>query len=334
MKRSLFILFNIMLLSIFLVACAGTKNQEEVTGAGETDSEVQEKKEVSSDEVDIKNLDAPEDIKVEGLADHYHTGDKIKLTAVLDGETEQDHWHWYSRENPNEDWKAVEGQETKEFTGEASVNGLELKAVLFNNDDKPSAQSASVKILINDHGQDEVSKLIYKGIFEDSQVKDRPLSDWEGDWQSIYPYLLSGDLDEVFEHKAESGDMTAEEYKDYYTVGYKTDLERIVIKDNSVTFFESGQEYTGKYESDGYEILTYEKGNRGVRFIFKLVDGSENMPKYIQFSDHGIFPADSYHFHLYWGDDREQLLEEVTHWPTYYPSNLDANGIVNELLAH
>lgn len=323
-----------MLLSVFLVACAGTKSQDQATGAGETDSEVQEKNQDTSAEVDINNLDAPEDIKIEGLADHYHTGDKVKLTAVLVEETEQDHWHWYSRENADEEWKAVEGQETQEFTGEAAVNGLELKVVLFSNDDKPSAQSEPVKILINDHGQDEVSKLIYKGIFEDSQVEERPLSDWEGDWQSIYPYLVSGDLDEVFEHKAENGDMTAEEYKDYYTVGYKTDLERIVIKDNSVTFFENGQEYTGKYESDGYEILTYEKGNRGVRFIFKLVNGTENMPKYIQFSDHGIFPADSYHFHLYWGDDNEKLLEEVTHWPTYYPSNLDANGIVNELLAH
>lgn len=38
------------------------------------------------------------------------------------------------------------------------------------------------------------------------------MSDWEGDWQSVYPYLLSGDLDEVFAHKAENGDMTKEKY--------------------------------------------------------------------------------------------------------------------------
>jgi zinc transport system substrate-binding protein len=27
-------------------------------------------------------------------------------------------------------------------------------------------------------------------------------------------------------------------------------------------------------------------------------------------------------------------LEEVTNWPTYYPSSLDAKGIVHEMLEH
>ncbi|MFP7473107.1 metal-binding protein ZinT [Niallia taxi] len=327
MKKLYLSLFSMLLISVLLVACSGTKS-EEVDGAGAKESEVQED--------EVKNIDdAPEDIKIEGIGDHYHTGDKIELTAVLDKETESGHWHWYSRENANEEWKVVEGQESEIFTAEATVNGLEVKAALFDNDNKPSAQSVPAKIVIDDHhGTDEESKKIYQGYFEDSQVKNRELSDWEGDWQSVYPYLLSGDLDEVLEHKAENGDMTKEEYKEYYTVGYKTDVDRILIKDNVVTFFEGDKEYSGKYESDGYEILTYEKGNRGVRFIFKLADGTEDMPKYIQFSDHGIFPADSHHFHLYWGDDSETLLKEVTHWPTYYPSNLDAAGIVRDMLAH
>lgn len=130
--------------------------------------------------------------------------------------------------------------------------------------------------------------------------------------------------------------MTAEEYKDYYSVGYETDVERIVINDGNVTFYQNGEEASGDYKYDGYEILTYEKGNRGVRFIYKLADAeaSEDLPQYIQFSDHIIFPTESHHFHLYWGDDRDELLNEVTHWPTYYPSELDGDGIVRDLLAH
>ncbi len=58
------------------------------------------------------------------------------------------------------------------------------------------------------------------------------------------------------------------------------------------------------------------------------------MPQYIQFSDHSISPVDAHHYHLYWGDDREELLEEVTNWPTYYPSNLDADGLVRDMLAN
>jgi zinc transport system substrate-binding protein len=330
MKRLLFIL---LFLSLFLAACSGTN--EEAGGTEETESEVHEDGEHNHDEEHAHDQDAPEDIKIEGLADHYHTGDEIKLTAVLEEETELDHWHWYSRESADAEWESIEGQESEVFTGKAEINGLELKAVLLDNDHNASVQSPPVTIVIDDHhGHDEASKKIYEGYFEDSQVEDRELSDWEGDWQSVYPYLESGDLDVVFEHKAESGDMTAEEYKEYYTAGYVTDVDRITIQDNVVTFYENGQENSGTYESDGYEILQYEKGNRGVRFIFKLTDDAENMPQYIQFSDHNIFPVESSHYHLYWGDDRAELLEEVDHWPTYYPSSLDADGLVRDMLAH
>ncbi|RUR44389.1 metal-binding protein ZinT [Vreelandella populi] len=185
----------------------------------------------------------------------------------------------------------------------------------------------------HDHDHDHSSD-IYSGHFSDDQVADRPLSDWEGDWQSVYPYLEDGTLGEVFAHKAEHGDKTAEEYKQYYTTGYETDVDRIVIEGNSFTFYENGEENTGEYQYDGYEILTYETGNRGVRFIFELEDEAENMPQYIQFSDHDIYPTDAHHFHLYWGDDREALLDEVTHWPTYYPSELSGDEIVEEMIAH
>jgi len=189
----------------------------------------------------------------------------------------------------------------------------------------------------NDHSHDHDDEMsqIYDGYFEDDQIEDRPLSDWEGDWQSVYPYLLSGDLEEVFADKAaDNDDMTAEEYEEYYKVGYETNVDRIVIEGDTFTFYENGEESTSEYTYDGYEILDYEKGNRGVRFIFERTDESEDMPQYIQFSDHDIYPTNAHHYHLYWGDDRDELLEEVTNWPTYYPSEMDADDIVNEMIAH
>lgn len=185
------------------------------------------------------------------------------------------------------------------------------------------------------HAHDEELDQIYAGYFEDSQIKDRELSDWAGDWQSVYPYLLDGTLDEVFEHKAAHSDsMSAEEYKEYYDTGYKTTVDRIVIDGNLVTFYEGEQASTGEYVSDGYEILTYEKGNRGVRFIFKLAEPAEGVPTYIQFSDHSIYPTKAGHYHLYWGDDRAALLEELVNWPTYYPTAMDGHTIAHEMMAH
>jgi zinc transport system substrate-binding protein len=175
---------------------------------------------------------------------------------------------------------------------------------------------------------------VYKGYFEDRQVKARALSDWEGNWQSVYPYLLDGTLDPVMAHKAAHGDKSAEEYRAYYETGYRTDVFRIVIEGDTVVFHQENGIATGQYASDGYEILTYEKGNRGVRFIFRKTGGDEQAPQFIQFSDHRIAPSKADHYHLYWGRDRAAILKELTNWPTYYPASLSGEQIVDEMTAH
>lgn len=184
------------------------------------------------------------------------------------------------------------------------------------------------------HGHDPVDKAIYKGHFEDSQIAARPLSDWEGDWQSVYPHLQDGTLDPVMAHKAEHGDKTAQEYREYYENGYRTDVDRIVISGHDVTFHKQTGVAKGHYVSDGFEILTYAAGNRGVRFIFKKTGGDAEAPRFIQFSDHRIAPAPADHYHLYWGDDRSALLEQLSNWPTYYPSSLNGDQIAREMMAH
>lgn len=185
----------------------------------------------------------------------------------------------------------------------------------------------------HDHG-DPTSQAIYKGYFDSGQIADRPLGDWQGNWQSVYPLLLDGSLDPVMAHKAEHGDKSAAEYRAYYDQGYKTDVDHILIDGDKVSFQADGKTVSGRYVADGYEILTYKKGNRGVRFIFTKAEGDAEAPQFIQFSDHKIAPAKADHYHLYWGNDRSALLQEVTNWPTYYPAELTVDEIVEEMQAH
>lgn len=199
--------------------------------------------------------------------------------------------------------------------------------------DDTAAQAASDNKHDHAHGS-EKSDDIYRGYFEDSQIKARTLADWEGEWQSVYPYLVDGTLDPVMAHKAENGDKTVEEYRTYYDTGYKTDVERIDIKGDILTFYRNGNPAQAHYASDGYEILTYKKGNRGVRYIFKKTTGDDEAPMFIQFSDHAIAPNKADHYHLYFGDDRVALLNELSNWPTYYPSDMTGDDILAEMLAH
>ena len=68
------------------------------------------------------------------------------------------------------------------------------------------------------------------GWFLTQDVANRSMADYEGEWQSVYPYLKDGSLKKVMEAKAKKGTMSAEEYTKYYDAGYKTDVERITIK--------------------------------------------------------------------------------------------------------
>lgn len=194
---------------------------------------------------------------------------------------------------------------------------------------------AGKEILPEDNDTDS-NKTVYNGYFNDEDVKDRTLSDYNGEWQSVYPYLLDGTFDEVFDYKAKkSRTMSAEEYKDYYNIGYKTDVEKITIKDDTIEFTFGGESKKLTYKYVGKEILTYKKGNRGVRFLFEATEENAGRFKYVQFSDHNIAPIKTGHFHIFFGgESQEKLLEEMENWPTYYPTKLSAFEIAQEMLAH
>ena len=135
-------------------------------------------------------------------------------------------------------------------------------------------------------------------------------------------------------HKAEHSDKSVAGYREYYTAGYRADMNRVVIKGDQVTFEGKDKSFTGGYAYDGYEILTYKKGKRSVRFIFHKRGGDAEAPGFIQFSDHRSAPEKTDQYHLDWGDDRAALLKEVTNWPTYFPSSMSGKEVADVLMAH
>ncbi|HEM6018011.1 TPA: zinc ABC transporter substrate-binding protein AdcA [Streptococcus suis] len=222
------------------------------------------------------------------------------------------------------------------LTDEDMKNGKDYISVMEDNLtalEKTTSQEGSE--ILPEEGA-ETAQNVYNGYFEDSAVKDRTLSDYAGEWQSVYPYLLDGTLDQVWDYKAKiKGGMTAEEYKAYYDTGYKTDVDQINITDNTMEFVVGDKKEKFTYKYVGYKILTYKKGNRGVRFLFEATDANAGNYKYVQFSDHNIAPVKTDHFHIYFGgESQEKLLEELENWPTYYPVGLTGLEIGQEMLAH
>lgn len=181
----------------------------------------------------------------------------------------------------------------------------------------------------------EAEQKASEGIFADQDVKDRVLSDWDGIWQSVNPYLLNGDLDAVLEQKAKKAGKSVAEYREYYKKGYATDVEQIGIEDNVMEFHIGTTVNACKYAYSGYKILTYASGKKGVRYLFECQQADSKAPKFVQFSDHTIAPRKSQHFHIFMGNEsQEALLKEMDNWPTYYPYALHKEQIVDEMLHH
>lgn len=188
------------------------------------------------------------------------------------------------------------------------------------------------------HGKplSEMEQKAAGGVFDNKDVKDRDLSDWDGVWQSVYPYLQSGDLDPVFKKKAEKDKTkTAEEIKEYYRKGYVTDVGMIGIENGVMEFHVGDKVNACKYDYAGHKILTYKSGKKGVRYLFECKDASSQAPKFVQFSDHIIAPRKSTHYHIFMGNtSQEALLEEMDNWPTYYQYQLTKEQVVDEMLHH
>lgn len=305
--------------ALVLAACADQQASDNAdTGAEDATSQ------------EVANQD--QDSKTEEEHDHNHD------------EGDHDHDHAHGEEGHDHDHDVTVSTETvvdREGDNYIVAHGDHYHEVPVSevSEDEQKEIDQYLKDNPNLKAEREAKQKIQAGYFEDDQVADRTLEDWQGNWQSVFPYLEDGTLDPVMEIKAleSDGEKTADDYKNYYTTGYQTDIKEIKIKDNKITFIkEDGSEVTGEYEAAGSKILDYEKGNRGVRALFTKVGGDEEAFESVQFSDHNIAPTeDVHHFHIFFSNDsHDELAKEMDNWPTFYPASWDGDQILEDQLHH
>jgi len=172
--------------------------------------------------------------------------------------------------------------------------------------------------------------------FPDSEVKERELTDWNGTFNSAYRFLKNGDLDEAFAAKDKAKNKSTGYYKDYYTKGYLSDIDKITIDGaaKKVTFtYEDGKTASGIYENQGRLIHNWTTGTKAGMYRYKKTTSEKDgAPIYIMFNDHFIVPTSSEHFHIRYGDEGyEQIPDWENHFPTYYRDDLTAADISAEI---
>ena len=167
----------------------------------------------------------------ENTLNEYFVDGNLLCSRWIDKEQEHREWWEISIDGEKMNWTALrEGDDGKTFTSAFEMNQVE-------------STDAAVSMEVTD--------------FEDGDVQDRMLSDWDGRWQSAYPYALDGSLDKAFELMAKSEKMTAEEYKEYYKAALETDIAFIRIdgESNRIEYeYTDGHTCKSEYQYVGYYI--------------------------------------------------------------------------------
>ena len=106
-------------------------------------------------EGDDHDEDEEQAISLKGLADHYHTGDTIELTAKHNDDSDYDHWHWFTLDPDSKEWEMAEDQNVDTYEGEATISEQQIKAELYDDNHERVAESNPVTITIDDHEHED-----------------------------------------------------------------------------------------------------------------------------------------------------------------------------------
>ena len=168
-------------------------------------------------------------------------------------------------------------------------------------------------------------------------IQDRPLSDFAGEWKSLHPLLLAGELDAFCEHKAEEDEdesATKETYFTKYAANWACDAVTMKITGDTISFTDAnGKTVTGSYTYAGYTPILAEDGDvKSVRYQY--TSNTAGAPKYVQFNDHGYQVSGAEHFHVYFGNDSFDALLTAASNPYFVAADLTTAGILQQLMGH
>ena len=323
--KKIFTIFLALTMAVGLLASCGKKNAAET---GESDS----------NKLSVVTTIFPEyDWVKEILGDKAESTD---LTMLLDGGVDL-----HSYQPTADDIVKISDCDLFVYVGGESDGWVE--SVLKNADNK----NVKVINLLNVLGDSVKTEESVEGMqetehahdhskevstFEDHEVQDRSLSDWEGSWQSAYPFALDGTLDDAFAAMAEEGEMTADEYKTYYQNGYKTDITNINIEGDHIAFtYEDGKKVGSDYKYIGYYIQNWSTGTKAAMYRFEAVDRTSGAPIYIEFNDHMIESAAPEHFHIRMSNESfDAIVDPEKSWPTFFPADMTGEDLCEHMEGH
>ena len=169
----------------------------------------------------------------------------------------------------------------------------------------------------------------------EADIKPRSVSEFAGEWQSLYPVLMTGALDEYVEFQAEKKSISVKDSRAEIEAKWNCGIKTIKIKGDEITLiYDNGKKESGSYKYAGFATKKNDQGKiSSIRHKFSLVKG--NSPKYVMLNDHGHEPVKSVeHFHIYFGNNNFDELVTTKSNPFFVDSKLDAKGCLANVMGH
>lgn len=169
----------------------------------------------------------------------------------------------------------------------------------------------------------------------ENDILPREVSEFSGEWQSLYPVLMTGALDEYVEFQAEKKSIPVEDSRAEIEAKWNCGVKTIKIKGNKITLiYDNGKKESGKYKYAGFVTKKNDEGKiSSIRHKFELTSG--NGPKYVMLNDHGHKPVKSVeHFHIYFGNNNFDELVTTKSNPFFVDSKLDPEGCLENVMGH
>ncbi len=181
----------------------------------------------------------------------------------------------------------------------------------------------------DEHGHDHDEEIT------EADIKPRSVSEFAGEWQSLYPVLMTGALDEYVEFQAEKKSISVKDSRAEIEAKWNCGIKTIKIKGDEITLiYDNGKKESGSYKYAGFATKKNDQGKiSSIRHKFSLVKG--NGPKYVMLNDHGHEPVKSVeHFHIYFGNNNFDELVTTKSNPFFVDSKLDAKGCLANVMGH
>ena len=269
--------------------------------------------------------------------------DNVEITMLLDNGTDL---HSYQPTAPdilkvsNADLFIYVGGESDEWVEDVLATAANPKLVAISlveaMGDAIKAEEI-VEGMEHEHEHEEGEEEHEHEEIELEDILDCPLSDFAGEWKSLQPLLLAGELDAFCEHKAEEDEdesATKDTCFAKYAANWACDAVTMKIAGDTISFTdENGKTVSGTYTYAGYIPILADAGDvKSVRYQY--TSNTAGAPKYVQFNDHGYQAGGAEHFHVYFGNESFDALLTASSNPYFVASDLTTAGILQQLMGH